>query len=266
MTLVDRRLLHPADSAGVRCTVGLGLLASVVALLFAGGCSSTAVPTASGASLTCGSGPAFSEAELRGIGSDPRDDALGAALATFLSGPEAARAGFSRTNWTRVVASETSALFLSPAVGPSAPYGFVVLTNINQRWTPEAFGGCLPRRQAAGAISVSWALLSPPAATNLEVLAETESCGPDRASLTSEVVYGETDVVVTIWSTGQVESDVVLGCVGESRALQVELEQPLAGRSVTDGGVVPARLVHVVGRPVDGEDASPGPDPSIGAP
>lgn len=242
------------------------LLTAVVALLFAAGCSTTALPTAGGPSLTCGSGPAFSEADLRGIAGDPQDDALGDALATFLSTPEAARAGLSRTNWTRVVATETSALFFSPAVGPSAPYGFVVFTNVNERWTPEAFGGCLPRRQAAGAISVSWGLLAPPAATKLEVLAETESCGPDRPSLTSEILYGATDVVVTIWSTRHAESDAVLGCVGESRTLEVELEQPLAGRSVTDGGVIPARLVQIVGRPLDGGDASAGTDHRLDTP
>jgi hypothetical protein len=181
------------------------------------------------------------------------------ALAAFLKGPAAFRAGFGQSGWVRVIQSDADALFFAHASGASAPYGFVTLKRENSTWEVANWGGCVPTRQDGGSRAASWGLIARPSrnAASLEALVELERCGDTSADVTPQVALSPTSIAVTMW-TPATNAGGVQGCVGDPRIVTVQLGDAVGNRTIVDGGVVPNRQVEVVQRPVDPGEASPG--------
>lgn len=229
------------------------------------GCNSVDRSADPAIGLSCGSGPRFSAEELidrTRRGGEPLDSTV----ASFVSTPEAARAGLPKSGWFLVRSTTSSALFLAPSTLADAPFAMVVLKGSDGRWATETWGGCVPALNSARAAVGSWDLARVPdrASMELEALVTEADCtGGERAGgrvLPPSVEYSESNVVVTFWITPFATSQEAVPCIGAPPTpYVVKLTEPLGGRVLLDGGVLPHRPVVVTAPPRDPGDASPGP-------
>lgn len=263
-------LIEQEIQLGLRPCEGSALLKRTATLLLIVllmlGCNSVDRSVDPAIGLSCGSGPRFSAEELidrTRRGGEPLDSTL----TSFLSTPEAARAGLPKSGWFLVRSTTSSALFLAPSTLADAPFAMVTLRKGSDRnWSTETWGGCVPALNSERAAVGSWDLAQAPdrASTELETLVTEADCtGSERAGgrvLPPSIEYSESNVVVTFWITPFATSQEAVPCIGAPPTpYVVKLTEPLGGRVLLDGGVLPHRPVVVTAPPRDPGDASPGP-------
>lgn len=254
---------HPRER---RASLSVSVRFGLAAVLLLSACSP---PTNSNPAvrLSCGSVARFDEPDLR------RDvavtgDAPGVALTSFLASSETSRAQLPALGWRRVTATPDVVLFVAqPRIGDDPPFVMVEVVRDDGRWVAATWGECRPRYVGDLMRAASWSLRSTPHpdARSMEVLIADPECaeGPLNASqiLPPTVQYQDRVVTVTIWIGRSASLDTARGCPGfPPLPYAIQLSESLGRRKVLDGGVIPARAVHLAAPLLNPGDASPGPD------
>jgi hypothetical protein len=246
----------------------LGLVLAVVGL---GGCAASLAPTdpaptwpvsperlpnpapgTAEASFTCG-GRSFPVAGLEAPAgaereSGPEFDALRATIATFAD----AFPGSSDWTWRLADRDDTGAIFLArtDALGPPGWVSIEVAVDASG-WQPSSMGQCYPRVVLSAEFGpATWALdpafpTPAPDTSELHILVWERACSggsPATGRMSAPVVeYTSAAVTITIGVRPlRVGEGMALTCpMPPGTPAILQLSEPLGGRTLLDGGVVP---------------------------
>lgn len=195
--------------------------------------------------LSCGDIPFRPAALNRPRGYERRNNPAARALSSFLR-KNADDIGQPRTGWFLRARTKN---YIEFSAGRLPELGAMDFERRDGRWRWVGSGGCEPRAYRKGrANTVTWRRAAParelaPATTEIPVLVQEDSCASGRDAsgrvVAPWVHYGKRAVTVTYFIR---PLSSVLTCQGvPPTKATLQLEQPLDGRRLRDGGPYPAR-------------------------